>query len=215
MSQVKRIVSKCFLGGTAVGVLALIGMGLAAAANAPPFFPANAERGRSLAANCLVCHGPPNVAVGTPLVHPPKLVGQRPDAIYLMLLAYQRGTRRHAIMSAIAATLTIQDMRDLGAYLAAMGPDHPPQVTMTTSWAHEKVHRDCTACHGESGMGELYGIPVITGQHRDYLLAALNAYRDGTRHDPTMTPIAMRLTPDEITQLAEYFSAQEHLRLSR
>ena len=188
---------------------------MAAAASAPPFFPASAERGAALAVTCLACHGPPNAPVGSPAVHPPKLVGQRPEAIYLALLAYQSGARVSPIMGPRAAALSLQQMRDLGAYLAAEGPVRPPTPAGSDSWAHEKVHRDCTSCHGETGMGEMWGMPVLTGQNEDYLIAALNAYRDGTRRDPTMGPIAKRLTRQELEQLAGYFARQTHLRLTR
>jgi cytochrome c553 len=53
---------------------------------------------------------------------------------------------------------------------------------------------------------------VLTGQHEDYLVHALEAYRDGSRSDPTMGPIAATLTPDEIRELAAYFAKQAHLK---
>ena len=187
---------------------------VAQAAAAPPFFPANATHGQALAGVCLACHGPLNPPIGAPPVHPPKLAGQRPEAIFLALLAYQRGTRVSPIMAPIAAGLSLQDMRDLGAYLAAGGPVHPPTAAGADTWAHEKVHRDCAPCHGETGMGEMWGIPVLTGQNRDYLLSALTAFRDGSRREPTMGPIAARLTPQEVEQLVDYFSRQTHLRLA-
>ncbi len=193
----------------------LLGVLGGATAATPAFFPASAERGATLAGACLACHGPAGRPLGNPAVHPPKLIGERPDALFLALLAYQRGMRSNAIMQAVVAPLSLQDLRDLAAYHAAEGPKRPPTAVQVGSWAHEKVHRDCTGCHGESGMGEMWGIPVLTGQFRDYLVAALMAYRDGTRHEPTMGPIASRLTPQEIEQLAEYFSAQTHLRLTR
>ncbi len=181
----------------------------------PAYFPADAQRGETLAAPCLTCHGPANPPLGSPPVHPPKLIGNRPDALFYALLAYQRGTRSNAIMQAVVASLSLQDLRDLAAYLAAEGPLKPPIAAAVNSWAHEEVHRNCTACHGESGMGEMWGIPVIAGQNRDYLVAALMAYRDGTRRNATMRAVAMQLTPQEIDQLAEYFSLQQHLRLTR
>ena len=180
----------------------------------PSYEPASAERGRALASQCLTCHGPASVPLGSPPVHAPKLIGQRPEFIYRELMAYQRGTRTSAIMGAIVTGLSLQDLRDLGAYLSAGGPVRPPVAAMVDSWAHERVHRECTFCHGESGMGEMWGMTVLTGQYRDYLTAALTAYRNGERRDATMGPIAARLTPKEIDQLAEYFSAQTFLRLT-
>jgi cytochrome c553 len=197
-----------------IRLMVLASLCAAAAASAPPYFPASAERGAALAAPCLACHGASNVPMGSPPLHPPKLVGQRPEAIYLALLAYQRGARQSLIMTPVAASLSLQQMRDLGAYLAAEGPLRPPTPAEVDSWAHEKVHQDCSHCHGESGMGEMWGMLVLTGQHEDYLIAALSAYRDDTRRDPTMGPIAKSLTPQELEQLAHYFARQSHLRLT-
>jgi cytochrome c553 len=152
--------------------------------------------------------------MGDPLVHIPMLAGQRPEAIFLALREYRSGARKSDIMAAIVALLSDQDMRDLGAYLAAQGPQMPP-VHSVGSWAHEKVHRDCTACHGESGMGVMPGVPVITGQHQDYLIDALVAYQDGRRTNRTMAPIAAKLTTEEIQKLAEYFALSKHLEISK
>jgi cytochrome c553 len=187
---------------------------LSAQAATPAFFPASAERGRALAAPCLVCHAAPNAPTGIPPVRPPKLAGQRAEAIFIALLAYQRGDRAGPVMRPLVAALSLQNMRDLGAYLAAEGPAQPPKPVGEGSWAQDRVHRDCTACHGQTGMGEMWGIPVIAGQHRDYLTFALNAYRDGTRKDATMAAVVAKLTAEEISKLAEYFSLQSHLRLS-
>jgi cytochrome c553 len=114
----------------------------------------------------------------------------------------------------MVAKLTEQDMRDLGAYLSAGGP-HMPSTAGVDTWAHGKVHRDCTHCHGESGMGVMPGVPVLTGQHADYLVHALEAYRSGDRSNPTMAPVVAKLTPKEVKLLAEYFALQKHLKVSQ
>ena len=53
--------------------------------------------------------------------------------------------------------------------------------------------------------------PTLAGQHEDYLINALTQYRDGTRTDPTMVPMASALTDDDIELLARYFSRLEGL----
>lgn len=191
----------------------VLAVGAAGCAVAAPYgyFPADPERGRELAAACLSCHGVAGMVSGTePPFSVPRLKGQRGEAIFEALLDYQSGARKSAIMAPLVANLSVQDMRDLGAYLSASGP-YVPETHRQGSWAHEKVRRDCTACHGESGMGVMAGVPVLTGQHEDYLVHALEAYRDGRRSDPTMVPIARALTHEEIERLAAYFAAQEHL----
>ena len=47
----------------------------------------------------------------------------------------------------------------------------------------------CTGCHGIPGYKNVYPhyhVPKIAGQSRDYLVAALTAYRKGERTHPTM-----------------------------
>jgi cytochrome c553 len=189
----------------------LVFLATTASAGGIAYFPNDAARGRELAVTCLACHGTPEMPSGTsPPFRVPKLAGQRGEAIFQALLDYQSSVRESPIMAPLVAGLSLQDMRDLGAYLSASGP-YVPQTVGQGSPAHEKVHRDCTACHGESGMGVMAGVPVLTGQYADYLIYALRAYRDGTRDDPNMGPIAVKLTDEEIEQLAEYFAAQEHL----
>lgn len=208
------MISGARLRGAGLGLLLAVAVAGAVAA-VPAFFPASAERGRMLATLCLTCHASTTLPEGPGAINPPRLFGQRPEAIFRALLGYQHGERTSPIMAPIALTLSLQDMRDLGAYLAAEGPVRPPKPAGLGSWAREKVHRDCTACHGETGMGEMWGIPVLTGQNREYLVSALMAYREGTRTDATMRPIAAQLTPEEIGKLADYFSQQSHLRIER
>ena len=53
--------------------------------------------------------------------------------------------------------------------------------------------------------------PTLAGQHEDYLLYALRQYRDGSRKDPVMAPMAATLSEDDVALLARYFSSLEGL----
>ena len=66
----------------------------------------------------------------------------------------------------------------------------------------------CAACHGATGhsMNPLW--PNLAGQKEQYLAKQIKAFRDGTRNDPTMAPMVMALTDDDIANLAAYFAAQ-------
>jgi cytochrome c553 len=180
----------------------------------PAYFPADAARGKTLAVQCFACHGVLDMKLGNPPFHVPMLSGQRPEAIFAALRDYKSGVRASDLMAPIVANLSLQDMRDLGAYLSSSGPVLPGTHD-EGSWAHQKVRDDCTACHGESGMGVMPGVPVLTGQHEDYLVHAMNAYRSGSRQDPTMGPIAKKLSEKEVALLAAYFAKQKHLELSK
>jgi len=66
----------------------------------------------------------------------------------------------------------------------------------------------CVGCHGPAGQGSVPGIPRLAGQDETYLVAALTAYRQGTRQAPTMNSIANTLQPRDIAALARWYSAQ-------
>jgi len=70
----------------------------------------------------------------------------------------------------------------------------------------------CTACHGVGGDSTNPMFPKIAGQHADYIVHALQAYKTGKRINPIMQATAAPLSDDDIADLAAYFSAQEGLK---
>lgn len=68
----------------------------------------------------------------------------------------------------------------------------------------------CKACHGEAGANPIQpDYPVLAGQHYDYLVAALNQYKSGKRKNASMNGFAAALKPEDIHDLAAYFSSQK------
>lgn len=68
----------------------------------------------------------------------------------------------------------------------------------------------CKACHGEGGAKPIQAdYPVLAGQHYDYLVAALNQYKSGKRKNASMNGFAAALKPEDIRDLAAYFSSQK------
>jgi cytochrome c553 len=65
------------------------------------------------------------------------------------------------------------------------------------------------ACHGVDGRGITPLFPNLNGQKPDYLALQLAAFRDGKRSDPTMAPMAMALTDQDIADLAAYYASLE------
>ncbi len=87
-------------------------------------------------------------------------------------------------------------------------------VVMTSMSAHagdpevgKALATACTACHGPEGISSNPVWPNLAGQHAAYLAIALKAYRDGRRVDPLMSPMARRLSDQDIANLAAYFSS--------
>ena len=64
----------------------------------------------------------------------------------------------------------------------------------------------CAGCHGENGVPQLPGAPVIWGQQQGYLYLELRDYKSGARQNDVMSPIAQSLERDDMAALALYFS---------
>ena len=65
----------------------------------------------------------------------------------------------------------------------------------------------CLACHGAEGISDYDVWPNLAGQTTEYLAKQLRDFRDGRRHDPWMSPMAVALDDQDIDELAAYFSS--------
>jgi cytochrome c553 len=65
----------------------------------------------------------------------------------------------------------------------------------------------CTACHGAEGNSISPMWPNIAGQSAPYILAQLQAFKDGSRKDPLMSSQAMMLSDADMANLAVYFES--------
>lgn len=64
----------------------------------------------------------------------------------------------------------------------------------------------CAGCHGAQGISNNPMWPNLAGQQQAYLVKQLQAFREGTRSDPMMSPMAKPLSDTEIQNLAVYYS---------
>lgn len=68
----------------------------------------------------------------------------------------------------------------------------------------------CAGCHGIPGYRtaypRVYSVPKLGGQHAQYIVQALQAYKNGARNHPTMTAIATTLTDQDMADLAAYYA---------
>lgn len=68
----------------------------------------------------------------------------------------------------------------------------------------------CQGCHGIDGYKNAYPnyhVPKIGGQSTQYLVNALNAYRQGTRQHPTMQAQAEGFSEQDIADIAAFLSS--------
>jgi cytochrome c553 len=79
---------------------------------------------------------------------------------------------------------------------AASGPDAPAQLGL------------CASCHGRDGIAVIPGTPNLAGRDRADLLAAMQAYLDGSRDYPPMRAMLGPVRPADRERLADWYAAQ-------
>jgi cytochrome c553 len=75
----------------------------------------------------------------------------------------------------------------------------------------KKKSEPCKACHGEGGISATPEFPNLAGQHQDYLITAINHYKNGKRKNPIMQGQVANLTARDIADLTAYYSHQPGL----
>ena len=72
-----------------------------------------------------------------------------------------------------------------------------------------KAKQVCAACHCENGDKPLQPeYAILAGQHRDYLVKAINDYKSGARKNAIMGAQVEKLSRQEIQDLAEWYSTR-------
>ncbi|NUS39541.1 MAG: c-type cytochrome [Lysobacter sp.] len=190
----------------------------------------DAKAGATKAGACAACHG----LDGNPSDSQyPRLAGMPERYIAAQLALFKSGERNTgmaAVMQPMAAPLSAQDMRDIGAYFsqqkagAGIADDSAiaegPYKGMKFYEAGEKLFRAgdasrgipaCMACHGPTGAGNPGpAYPHLAGQQSAYVARRLQEYRAGTsnlsdHHNwDIMATVAKSLTDQEIQSLASY-----------
>lgn len=120
-----------------------------------------------------------------------------------------------SVLALAAAPVPAQAPQPVSAPAAAVAPapaDAPaPAAQGDATRAREKVSM-CIGCHSipnyKTAFPIVYPVPRIGGQGEGYIVAALQAYKKGERHHPTMRAIAQSLSDQDIADVAAYYSAQ-------
>ena len=148
----------------------------------------------------------------------PVLAGQHADYTAKQLANYKSGERKNPVMLGMAASLTPQDMKNLGAYFEAQKPKTRAAKDVELVKLGRQIYRGgimdkgvaaCASCHGPSGAGIPAQFPRVAGQFAEYTLAQLQAFRLGERaNDPNqmMRVISARLSDREIKAVSEYIA---------
>ena len=182
---------------------------------APVFAAAQGDvaAGQAKAALCGSCHG---VDGNSALAMNPKLAGQGAGYLYKQLVEFKSGARENATMAAMVMNLSDQDMLDLAAFYASqqvtIGGADPAKIELGESLYRagnkELGVAACASCHSSDGTGNAPAkFPAVGGQHAEYTLSQLKAFRSGMRNNDMgamMRSTVERLTDTELDALASY-----------
>lgn len=190
---------------------ALLTAGLAIAAT-QALAAADLAAGQTRAEACQACHGVQGVSENPDI---PSLAGQQDKYLQWQLVFFRSGRRANEIMGPMAADLTDEDVRNLGAYFASLPAGKPPAQDIDPALrqagqALAEQHR-CAACHTDS-FGGKQAAPAIAHQHQAYLIKALTDYRSGARPSTgvaAMTEAASGLSDGDIAALAQFLTAYQ------
>ena len=107
----------------------------------------------------------------------------------------------------LARTILLSLTLPLASGLYAANPDGKTIVMQ----GNGKGATACVACHGADGAGNASaGYPYLAGLPAQYLIHQLHSFKDGSRQNAIMKPIASQLSETEMNAVADYFSDQEH-----
>lgn len=162
---------------------------------------------------CAACHGADGNS-GSPAN--PKLAQQHPEYLVKQLQEFKSGKRANAIMQGFASQLSDEDMKNISAWLATKKNKAGFAKDKELVALGERIYRGgiadrqvaaCAGCHSPNGAGIPSQYPRLSGQHGDYTVAQLIAFRDGARKNSVqMTQVASRLNDREIKAVSDYIA---------
>jgi cytochrome c553 len=198
--------------------LAANGLALAEEATAKPDL---AKAKQTADQVCAACHGADG---NSPTPANPNIAGQQAAYITAQLDHFKSGVRSNAIMAGMVASLTPADMHALGIYFSQQKPKAAGIKNRELALAGQKLYRGgnvasglpaCAACHSPDGAGIPSRYPRLGGQHADYALAQLRAFKAGERgmdkggkdvNGRVMAQVAARMSDQEMQALVQYTS---------
>jgi len=167
----------------------------------------------SFTAVCASCHGADGNS-GVPAN--PKLAQQHPEYLVKQLQEFKSGKRKNPIMQGFASALSDDDMKNIAYWATSKKAKAGFAKDKELVALGERIYRGgvqdrqiaaCAGCHSPTGAGIPSQYPRLSGQHADYTVTQLTAFRDGGRKNSVpMTQVAAKLNDREIRALADYIA---------
>jgi len=157
---------------------------------------------------CAACHG----ANGRgEMPGTPALAGQHSFYAATQLYLFREGRRDNEAMSAVAKTMTDNDLRGFSEFIGTLPPvPAPPPATPSDAvrmklGAELAQRHKCVFCHGADLAGGQQ-VPRIGGQREEYLQATLRGFKSGKRpgYSMAMGGAISEVSVEELDTLAYY-----------
>ena len=167
----------------------------------------------SYTAVCAACHGADG---NSSVAAQPKLAQQHPEYLIKQLEDFKSGKRNDPVMKGFATMLTEDDMRNISYWAASKQGKAGFAKDKELVSLGERIYRGgiqdrniaaCAGCHSPNGAGIPSQYPRLSGQHADYTVTQLVAFRDGKRgNNPQMKGVAAKMNDREIKAVADYIA---------
>ena len=172
----------------------------------------NPAAGKEKSLLCQGCHGEDG---NSATANFPKLAGQYAAYIQKQVRDFQSGARTDPVMSEMAATVASnQDLLDISAYFASQKPmkADSPVANPAGEARFMTAGTGCVQCHVIGGKDTIPIdplAPILSGQHKDYLVKQLKAFKDRSRTNEKsgmMSFIFGFMSDRDIEDVAEFAS---------
>jgi cytochrome c553 len=170
---------------------------------------------------CASCHG---AAGNSTIAVNPKLSAQIEAYTHKQLVDFTTPNRANPVMSTYSKMLSDDEKKNIAAYLAAQTPKQGAAKNKDIVELGKKIYRGgiaskgvaaCASCHGANGGGIPSQFPRLAGQHQDYTVAQLQAFKGASVSKPAagarnnsaqMVTLASRMSEDEMRAVADYIA---------
>ncbi len=168
---------------------------------------------------CAACHGADGNSAASAN---PNLAGQGAEYITRQLQQFKSGVRVNPVMSAMAGSLTPEDMVALGIYYSQQKPKGGTAKDPALVKSGQSLYRGgmaatglpaCSSCHSPNGAGIPKNYPRLAGQYADYTFAQLKAFKLGERgadkegsdaQGRIMGAVAQKMSDEQMKAVADY-----------
>jgi cytochrome c553 len=153
---------------------------------------------------CEDCHGPART-------HPKGGIKKLPipeDTIRLCSVCHEATAGRPATQPQIVLAAHAK-----GEQCAGCHNPHSPKIsadvklTGNVEDGKRLAAKACAECHGDAGISPNATWPSLAGHSAAYLVRITTAYKTGAQQDAAMTPLAKKLSDQEIQDLSAYYAS--------